>query len=385
MGNLLQLAEGYVREEFTKSEWEEFSYHNLEHTEGVVDEVGKLSKKSDLNTEETNKLLLAAWFHDLGYVQKPNDHEDASVEIARNFLVQQNSNNELINGVVELINSTRKDYTRFDTLLKKILHDADLSSAGKKGFKGKGDFLRKEWADKFDILYENGGWNDLQMDYLSNLKFLSPEGIKKYDRRRKKNLDKFSSNSKEKEMATKKLGRGIETLYRTTYRNHINFSAIADNKANMMIGINAIILSIVLTLFGSGLVGAMEGLVTNPLLALPVGILVLCSSIAMVFAVLSARPNVSKNTIRFDPDNLAATNGILFFGNFTGLTQAQFNQYMAMLQENDELTYENMNNDLYNLGLVLLKKYRLLRNAYNIFMFGLILSILLFAIILVIN
>jgi len=51
--------------------------------------------------------------------------------------------------------------------------------------------------------------------------------------------------------AKKGPGRGVETMYRSAYRNHINLSSIADNKANMMISINTIIMSLIIAVIGS--------------------------------------------------------------------------------------------------------------------------------------
>jgi HD superfamily phosphodiesterase len=382
MSDLLREVEGFVRSEYSKPGWQDFPYHNISHTESTVQEVAQLAKNSNVKKEKLENLLIAAWFHDLGYSLDNQNHESKSAQLAQEFLTKKQLDSSRIEIIQDLILSTSAHYSSFDSVSKEILHDADLSSAGMKGFAKRSNLLRQEWQDKFDKSYSDDEWNELQIDYLSSLGYKSIAGIEKYDKRRQKNLKKLMTSTSKSKDVTKKLGRGIETVYRVTYRNHINFSAIADNKANMLIGINAIILSIVLTVIGSGLVGSLEVLLENITLVVPVGILMLCSSIAMVFAVLSARPNIAKQHISFDPNNIKATNGILFFGNYSRISQSDFNLYMTALLENEPLTYENMNNDLYNLGQVLQKKYKLLRKAYNIFMFGLILSISCFFLIL---
>jgi len=379
MSELLQKVEEYVRKEYSREGWNDFDYHNLDHTVNVVKEVMELAELSGLSQAHTEQLIIAAWFHDLGYEIEVDGHEEISAEIAAKFLKENDATDHVIEEIRNLILATKVNYEDFNVLPKKIIRDADLSNAGLKGFVKWSRTLRSEWSKKLERNFEDKEWDDLQLNYLSNLEYLSPAGIERYDARRIKNLKTYKKKTKKKTpTVVKKLGRGIETMYRSTYRNQINLSAIADNKANMMIGINAVIISLVLTIFGSGIVGPFDSLLSNLTLMLPLGALILSSSVAMVFSVLSARPNIVVNKIDYDPESPKAINGILFFGNYTSLSQADFNQYMTSLQDNENLTYENMNSDIYNLGTVLLKKYSLLRRAYNIFMLGLIVSIVLF-------
>ena len=92
-------------------------------------------------------------------------------------------------------------------------------------------------------------------DLLLNFNYLTAEGKKDFDTRRRKNVGEQQSNNykiQQKEVKAKtgkNFGRGIDTMYRTSFRNHITLSRIADGKANMMISINTIILSIVITIF----------------------------------------------------------------------------------------------------------------------------------------
>ena len=77
--------------------------------------------------------------------------------------------------------------------------------------------------------------------------------VRKKKRKKKKNNSKPKPNNELKELAIHnveeisqlKLGRGVETMYRTAYRTHVNLSSIADNKANIMLSINAIIISVI--------------------------------------------------------------------------------------------------------------------------------------------
>jgi hypothetical protein len=181
---------------------------------------------------------------------------------------------------------------------------------------------------------------------------------------------------KEKKKKKDKLGsaRGVETMFRTSYRTHQDLSNLADNKANIMISINGIIISI---LFAS----MVDEVVGNRWLLLPTAVLLVGCLLSLVYAVLAARPRVTEKSATLEDVREDRAN-ILFFGTFTSMTEEDFSQGMRELIETPEKTYGNMIRDIYGLGSVLRVKYRLLRISYTIFMFGLITGVLLFLVIL---
>ncbi len=168
----------------------------------------------------------------------------------------------------------------------------------------------------------------------------------------------------------KKLGsvkRGVSDMFRTSYRTHIELSAIADNKSNIMISINGIIISIIIASIS-------PKIDSNPWLLIPTAALLLTCLGSMIYAVLSARPRVSKEPVSLD-DVRANRANILFFGNFHTMERADYVEGMEELMQDSTRLYDNMARDIHGLGVVLAKKYRLLRISYNIFMVGLILSV----------
>ena len=192
-----------------------------------------------------------------------------------------------------------------------------------------------------------------------------PEGKKK---KKKKKKNTINSNS---DLNQINLGRGVETMYRTTYRTHVNLSSIADNKANIMLSINAIIISIVV----SSLVPQFD---SNPSLILPTFFLLSICLIALVFAILSTRPKVTEGKFTREDIEQKRSN-LLFFGNFYNMELKDFHLGMMEMIKDSEFLYSSMTRDLYYLGIVLAKKYKYLRICYSVFMYGLILSVLFFA------
>ena len=162
--------------------------------------------------------------------------------------------------------------------------------------------------------------------------------------------------------------RGIETMFRTTSKNHMELSSIADNKANIMISINSIILSVMVSVL-------LRKLEEYPHMTIPAMMLTIVCLTTIVFAVLATRPNISKGKFeRLDIVN-KETN-LLFFGNFHRMSLRDYQWAMREMLQDADYHYGSMIKDIYFLGAVLGKKYRLLRMSYTIFMFGFVLSIL---------
>ncbi|MGN8225552.1 Pycsar system effector family protein [Gracilimonas sp. BCB1] len=171
--------------------------------------------------------------------------------------------------------------------------------------------------------------------------------------------------AEKKDLGSRK--RGVSDMFRTSYRTHIELSAIADNKSNIMISINGIIISIIIASIS-------PKIDSNPWLLIPTSILLVTCMIALVYSVLAARPRVSKEDVSLE-DVRSNRSNILFFGNFNKLNREDYVTGMEELMTDSERLYDTMARDLYGLGSVLSEKYRLIRIAYNVFMVGLVLSV----------
>ena len=166
--------------------------------------------------------------------------------------------------------------------------------------------------------------------------------------------------------------RGVETLFRVSYREQLELTALADSKASIMIQVNGLIMSIML---------AAAGLVfrSQPWMLWPCGALGLTALISIVFAVFAARPKLNKLPEITIADIKSGKANILFFGNFARISEDQFVAGMRELVEDPEAIYVNMMRHIHGLGSVLLMKFRLLRVSYTVFLFGLFASVAVFA------
>ena len=120
-------------------------------------------------------------------------------------------------------------------------------------------------------------------------------------------------------------------------------------------------------------------MLTDANLQIPVGILVIVCVLSIVFSILATRPTISSGTFTKEDIANKRTN-LLFFGNFHKMGLSDYDWGMTELLGDKTYLYSSMIKDNYFLGVVLAKKYRYLRIAYNIFMFGLITAMIAFTI-----
>ncbi|GAB2531640.1 Pycsar system effector family protein [Spirosoma aerophilum] len=162
-------------------------------------------------------------------------------------------------------------------------------------------------------------------------------------------------------------------MFRTTSANHLRLSEIADSKANIMISVNSIMVSILVSILP-------RRIEENPHLMMPTALFLTTSVLTIVFAILATRPNVTQGT--FSHEDIQQKKGnLLFFGNFHRMSLGEYEWGIQELMQDSSYLYGTMTRDIYYLGLVLAKKYKLLRVAYTIFMFGFVTSILAFLVV----
>ncbi|GAB3876962.1 hypothetical protein GCM10028824_35840 [Hymenobacter segetis] len=392
---LVKEAQAYITDLFAKELPAKLTYHTIGHTEAVVKECRALAPAAQLSDEDTENLLLAAWFHDAGYLDVYDGHEFRSMERAGAWLAEHGLPKARIELIQGLIKTTHRDSPP-ETELQKILSDADMSNLARDDYRSRAELLRTEWELVLNKTYTTPEWTELQLNFMLAHKYLSEAGKERYKKALKKNIEDQRDHLKKKEKKDKKKTkeksdtfaepkRGIETMFRTMYSNHMKLSDMADKKASMMIQLNAVLMSVIITYLGAkmGKAGALGPMMSgNPVLGIPISILLVTALGSVITAILSAQPDVTSFAwLKKSPE--IATNrrvNLLFFGQFTKLNLDNFQGGMRELMRTKDMLYTNMVTDIYYLGEVLTRKYRLLRTSYTIFMVGLILTALSFGI-----
>ncbi|HZV44711.1 MAG TPA: Pycsar system effector family protein [Saprospiraceae bacterium] len=179
----------------------------------------------------------------------------------------------------------------------------------------------------------------------------------------------------------KKEGRSRETLFRVAYQHQGQMIQVADYKANLIISISTMIISGIIALIGFGFASG-TGEKYGYLLAVPVIVIVLSCVIALVFAIQAARPKFVYPNSRIKTENRSS---LLFFRSIATYSQTEYLDRMKELLENEDEIYEQMTIDLYNQGIVLKRKYDLLRTAYTVLMYGFVASVIAFLVMMVVQ
>lgn len=365
------------------------SFHDIEHTKHVVRAAEEIGEKEGLTKEELETVKIAAWLHDVGYTKSLEAHEESSVQLARFFLFQHGMDSARINTVIGCIRATKMPQEPKNKL-EAVLCDADLYHLSQEYFDQISDLLRKEFSEIQEIEIPERQWYLQNIDFLQNHNYFTEYGKQELQPLKEKNLEKLIKrmntlredeayvHSLEKEQdrleqilrdsKEKQPGRGIETMFRVTAQNHMKLSYMADNKANILISVNAIILSVVVTI----LIRKFED---TPYLFLPTLILVLSCLTAIVFAILSTRPSVNKGEFNRSDIEKRNTN-LLFFGNFFSVKLEDYLWGMKEMMKSGDYLYTSMIRDIYFIGQVLGKKYKLLRFSYICFMIGIVISVI---------
>lgn len=390
---ILHDVKTHVEHLFQTGSNDQLVYHNLTHTEHVIKhaiEIGNFYKLSD---RDFFIVQCACWFHDIGYLDGREKHEKKGAEAAGIFLRSVGADDASIQEIQGCIMATKMPQAP-KNLLQQIVCDADLYHLGSEGFKERNKLMRKEAIAVCRQDIDKNIWRMGTLQLLESHHFHTQYCIDKLSQRKDENIamlkaqikellhssaaenvvptakeDKpASKDKKKKEDKDARPEKGIETMFRITSNNHQRLSDMADNKAHIMISINSIILSVVLSVL-------LRKLEDNEHLILPTVILLLICLVTMVFSILATRPSIPPG--RFTPEEvLEKKPNLLFFGNFYRMSLKDYNEAMEKMMDNRDYLYGSLIKDIYAQGIVLGRKYRLLRVAYNVFMFGIIASVL---------
>lgn len=308
------------------------------------------------------------------------------------FVKSINQDDEFINKTTSLILVTRFPPTP-QTLQEMIICDADTYHFGLKD-----EFRATNKAIKQELILSNMGsrvqnWekNTLKLllshqYYTSYCKELLQKGkeknIKFYRKKIEKELQDGSpdyllnqgeeGDEKLQKVKTALNTKGIQTMLRLTSENHLELSNMADGKASILISVNAIIISVILSLL-------IRRIQVDTYLTIPTIIFLISSVATIILAILATRPKVSEGAFSRE-DILNKKTNLLFFGNFYKSTLDEYKWAMNTMMRDTEYLYDSVIQDIYFLGVVLARKYKLIRMAYTVFMIGILVSVLAFVV-----
>ncbi len=368
-----------------------FELRNYAATVKIVQTCDIISVNTNLQKQDRMEVALAAWFLYTGFCIDPENYQKASVENATKYYREKGLKEELIQEVGEFILATR--YPRQPvTIQAQILCDAESGwladkfiSQTLKDLKNEKILVGEKEIPEKDWLAEN-------ILMLENHIYFIPFSRELFDKRKEKNkirlqekltaLDDDQSGSQELPAHPKKnkdkseqvlpadikLERGVETLFRNISRNQIHLIRLADYKANLIISINSIIISVILSLL-------VVRLDANKYLELPTLILVLTNVATIIIAISATRPKITMN-VRDNKHLNEAENNLLYFGNFQKMPFIEFKRVIREIIIDKDYLYNSLSKDIYHQGVILTRKFRQISLAYTVFIIGLILTVL---------
>jgi len=204
----------------------------------------------------------------------------------------------------------------------------------------------------------------------------------------------MSKHQHEDRPEKKKIGsaKGVETLFRNAYRAELDLLALAATKANIMISLNGFIVSALM--ISGGFIYA-----STPLFLVPAILFLFTSATSIYFALSAASPDNSSPKTRFmawlndlvvgklntsslkdqimsKKSFIDGQSNILIYEDRAMLSKAEYLTRMHDLLSDQEQIYEKMSDQLYWLGIMIDRKFKMLRISYSVFRWGIIFSII---------
>jgi len=398
-------VEAYATKIITTDFSEKLVFHNIEHIHRVINGIKKISEAEGIDPQNLEIILIAGWCNILGFkhleMWPAHDNPDSffnecnrcSIDISSKFLKQINYPH--IETVLQIIKECTPNHEP-TTTYGKILSDANnIVWASKKG-ESRLELLYQQFLLTDIASINKAGFYDVLLSYLQDHKFYTDYGIKVLEPKKEKLISRIEKGKKQivktEDAAIKKElsisdaelkslkkslksvkgrdERGIQTMFRTTSRNHYTLNQMVDRKANIMISINAIMLSLIM----SRIIGAGH---TFCIHNFPILIILIFSVISISFAVVAILPG--KTHGKFTEKEIREKQGnLLYFGNYHNMAFRDYNWGILQMLNDSDYLYTSMIKDQYFLGQLLNKKYKHIRVSLVAFLLGIAVGAFLF-------
>lgn len=350
-----------------------YTYHNYDHALLVLESVNQIAGILKVAGDDLLALQLAALFHDSGFIDGAKNHEQRSQEIAEEYLTKNGFDDILVSKVTSCIAATKMG-SETDDQLAIILQDADMSGLGNSNYRKITERLRQELNNTTDNKVGKKEWLSGNIKFLKSCTYNTPAARKLYDKQKAKNhkkLLKKQSKVKKAKVTEPELSlaqnKSAQTQFKTALRNHIDLSNIADNKANIMISVNALILTLALPFL-------IDKALDNHFFWIPIAILASVCLASMIFATLATRPIKLKGvTTQKEVENNSSN--LFFFGNYYKMKFEDYKIGVTHVLNDTKALDDSIMRDLFFLGKSLGGKFSYLRLCYNIFMYGITLTV----------
>ncbi len=173
------------------------AFHNVEHTKDVVQAVQQLTNNETLADEEVTLLYTAAAFHDSGFLEVYDNHEEHSCKLAKEYLPRFEYTIEQIERICTLIMATKLPQSP-PCKLATILCDADLYYLGTDRYFLIAERLYKELRE-IGLINNREEWKLKQIDFLESHRYFTEQAKNECNEGKAKNLNLLKAVNKYKQ------------------------------------------------------------------------------------------------------------------------------------------------------------------------------------------
>ncbi len=349
--------------------------HNYDDTRKMLDRADLLlSKEVQLDQRDRDVIKLAVLFLNTGYIHQEEDYLQKSIEIAEKFFVERNISPAFVQDVIDCLQSIESE-DALQNYRHAVFHDIVNGFIGEKKLGNRisqqvleSNLFREKPLGELDVVQK---MHKKFRDHRFNTKYAE----KIWSKRKKKNLAKLKKKIFElRESAKITNNKSAQTMIKTALRNQVDLVAIADKKAGIMISLNAILLTIMIPVFSTALIDVTR-------FYFPMIILMVTCGVTVILAALATQPGKMKGDLKKE-EIREGTRSLFYFGNYTEMKREDYLNQLRNVVVRDRVFENSMINHLYDLGHILGRKYQRLRICYTVFIIGIGLTIIIFALML---
>jgi tetratricopeptide (TPR) repeat protein len=395
--DLVSEAKDYVKELFLNNKNELLLFHNIGYINKAVNYANQICEMEKVGKDDRETILVSAWLFSTGFLFDYIDFKKQSIRIAHEFLKARKVNAEKSEAILMTIETVLHN-KQHENICGEILYDASEFYVAIDEFLLWVKYHRQE-RNYFlkPKLTKRSFWQTVET-YLNEHEFCTRSGKALFSEGKGKNLGKIKFLLKQElkqqlptdnrmiiedlkeeirqinQKVEKRLSstRGFDTLYRITARNQITLSGLADNKASILISLNTLIVSAVITF-----VFVYSNEFRN--MMVPSFITIGFSMLSITLAIIAARPKINPGVFSMDDFHEKKAH-LLFYGNFFKVNYGDYEAALKAMLEDQDLLLSNLTRDQYTLGKILGVKFRLLNISFTVFLIGFVLSTLSFAV-----
>lgn len=371
----LHQAPEYVAGLFAEQPEQRLYFHSYDYCVHLSNLVMNGAAELNINPESAFKLRIVAWFYAVGRLFEYENFLPDSHRLMKEYL----SAYDIAPADMPSYDFFRLDDSGIDDhLAVGVLKDSlTVIRHGLADYHSP-EILKKETEDTFGINYSDQEWNNISYHDLSNKQLCTSWGVRHFSSRYNLallNLRQQPAILAQDNKPAKPKNNFNPTIYnffRISFRNHIELSAMADNRSHIMISVNSIMMGIMISFITYQNLPA-----TNPSLLLPVVVFIITGMTSLIFAILAAKPRMWRNITKHSSEEEILKH-LTSYSDFANLSVEQYEEKLDQMFASRDLVKTNLKKELYYLGKILDTKNRYLVFSYNVFMFGFVVSMIIF-------